>query len=401
MNTLEGAIHGQGGDMMPQYLTPQDSQPQHRPSEEFSPPPQGETPRKRTYSAVSGGEFGSPFMAQRQSNSWGQQDPPKNMVHSGHMFNSSQAAPTGQMFREATYSPNGLQSQPTWRQPPAEVTRPQSNVYEGISHDPNYNDRMSESNEAIFEGYVYWNLTVDSMLISVRYYGTIHATYPILATTRAKMLARLVGCPATLREAFYEALHAAVRSYPSSTVYSSDPPSPRKAAQLVTLSEVERPSAQSFASSIIYLQTMLLLATEAQNRPPSTSAHDIRSRSSWLGSAVGVAYSMKLHLKKPFDKLAENDPDSDEKLGRRIWWSLVIMNRWHASSTASPSLIPDSSVVVYPEDQALLGDDLYHLARKCPAVEKEYPANVSPSRPVNHFGTYLCCRTCSCRCSYS
>lgn len=79
---------------------------------------------------------------------------------------------------------------------------------------------------------------------------------------------------------------------------------------------------------------------------------------------MGVAYSMKLHLCKPFDELAENDPDSDEKLGRRIWWSLVIMDRWHASSTASPSLIPDSSVVVYPEDQALLGDDLYHLARK-------------------------------------
>merc|ERR1712225_157642 len=89
-----------------------------------------------------------------------------------------------------------------------------------------------------------------------------------------------------------------------------------------------------------------------------------RSRSVWLGGAVGVSYSMKLHLHKPFDKLTENDPDTDEKLGRRLWWSLVIMDRWHASSTAGPSLIPDSSVVVYPEDQALLGDDLYQLARK-------------------------------------
>ncbi|KAH7346398.1 hypothetical protein BKA65DRAFT_399483 [Rhexocercosporidium sp. MPI-PUGE-AT-0058] len=348
LNTLEGAIHGQGSEMIPQYLTQQESQPQHRPSEEFSPPPQGETPRKRTYSAVSGGDFGSPFMAQRQLNSWGQpqQDPPRNLAHTVS-FTSSQTAPTGQIFREPNYSPNGLQTQPAWRQPPPEVSRPQSNAYEGIAQDPNYNDRMSESNEAIFEGY----------------YGAIHHTYPILATTRAKMLARLVGCPAALREAFYEALHAAVRSYPSSTIYNSDPPSPRKAAQLVTLSELDPPSAQSFSTGIIYLQAMLLLATEAENRPPSTSGYNDQTRSVWLGGAVSIAYSMKLHLNKPFNTLAENDHDSDENLGRRIWWSLVIMDRWHASSTASPSLIPDSSVVVYPEDQTLLGDDLYHLAR--------------------------------------
>ncbi|KAH6713932.1 hypothetical protein BKA61DRAFT_483280 [Leptodontidium sp. MPI-SDFR-AT-0119] len=347
LNTLEGAIHGQGGEMIPQYLTHQESPAQHRPSEEFSPPPPGETPRKRTYSAVSGGEFGSPFMSQRQIGSWSQpqQDPLRNLTHSAAPYTPSQPAPTGQMFREPNYSPNGLQSQPTWRQPPPEAARPQSIAYEGIAQEPKFNDRISESNEAVFEGY----------------YGTIHPTYPILATTRVKMLARLLGCPATLREAFHEALHAAVRCYSSSATYNGEPPSPRKATQL--LSESDSPSSQSFSTSIIYLQTMLLLVTEAENRPPSTSGHDGRSRSVLLGGAVGVAYSMKLHLCKPFDELAENDPDSDEKLGRRIWWSLVIMDRWHASSTASPSLIPDSSVVVYPEDQALLGDDLYHLAR--------------------------------------
>jgi len=350
LNTLEGAIHGQAGEMVPQYMTHQESPTQHRPSEEFSPPPQGETPRKRTYSAVSGGDFGSPFMAQRQVGTWGQQqqqEPLRNMVHSSIPYAPSQAAPTGQMFREPNYSPNGLQSQAVWRQPPPEVARPQSNTYENILQDPNYNDRMSESNEAIFEGY----------------YGIIHPTYPILPTTRAKMLSRLVGCPATLREAFYEALHAAVRSYPSSNVHNADPPSPRKASQLVALSELEPVPTQSYSAKIIYLQTMLLLAAEAETHPPSAAGQEGRSRSVWLGGAVGVSYSMKLHLHKPFDKLTENDPDTDEKLGRRLWWSLVIMDRWHASSTASPSLIPDSSVVVYPEDQALLGDDLYQLAR--------------------------------------
>jgi hypothetical protein len=40
------------------------------------------------------------------------------------------------------------------------------------------------------------------------------------------------------------------------------------------------------------------------------------------------------------------------------------MDRWHAASTSSPLLIPDTSVVVNPEDQALLGEKFYQLARK-------------------------------------
>lgn len=174
-----------------------------------------------------------------------------------------------------------------------------------------------------------------------------------------------MGCPPTLREAFYDALHAAVRSYPSSNQTRDERLSSLRAAQLITSSsQIDSGSARSFPLNIIYLQTMLLLAIEAENRNPRSSGSGAFSRSVWLGSAVGLAYSMKLHLHKKSEKISEND-DADDKLGRRLWWSLVIMDRWHASSTSSPVLIPDSSVVVYPEDQALLGQNIYHLARKC------------------------------------
>ncbi|CZT07565.1 related to RGT1 Regulator of glucose-induced genes [Rhynchosporium agropyri] len=349
LNTLEGAIHGQGGEMVPQYNPHQESSAQHRPSVEFSPPPPGDTPRKRTYSTASGGEFGSPFLAQRQLGSWGQsQDPLRNMAH-GYPMTSNQNAPTGQMFRDPNYSPNGLQTQPSWKQPPPDVTRPQTSAYENVPQDHNYSERKLEPNDAIFDGY----------------YGIIHPSYPILETTRGKVLARLMGCPVSLREAFHEALLAAVRSHPSPTPYDSEAPNRRKAAQLLALTDLESLATQSFTINIVYLQTMLLLATEAENRPPYTPGHDgrSRSRSSWLGGAVGIAYSMRLHFHKPSHLMGEDDPDTDDRLARRLWWSLVIMDRWHASSTASPSLIPDSSVVVYPEDQALLGDNLYQLAR--------------------------------------
>lgn len=106
----------------------------------------------------------------------------------------------------------------------------------------------------------------------------------------------------------------------------------------------------------------MLLVIEAETH--ATKALSGPSPSVLLGSAVGLAYSLKLHFHKHSEEMAESDPDSDDKLGRRIWWSLVIMDRWHASSTSSPILIPDGSVVVYPEDQALLGESLYQLARK-------------------------------------
>ena len=118
-------------------------------------------------------------------------------------------------------------------------------------------------------------------------------------------------------------------------------------------------------TNLVYLQTMLLMAIEADNRGPISKCQTGLSQSVWLGSAVGLAYSMKLHVYKSPDKQTENDADSEDKLARRVWWCLVMMDKWHASSTSSPLLIPDGTVILSSEDQALLGDQLYHLAREC------------------------------------
>ena len=109
---------------------------------------------------------------------------------------------------------------------------------------------------------------------------------------------------------------------------------------------------------------MLMTIVADSSAPSSTKALTGPSLSVWLGSAVGLAYSLRLHLRQQPDKLSEADPDSEDKLARRLWWTLVIMDRWHASSTSSPLLIPDGSVMMYADDEALLGDSLYHLARE-------------------------------------
>jgi hypothetical protein len=73
---------------------------------------------------------------------------------------------------------------------------------------------------------------------------------------------------------------------------------------------------------------------------------------------------MKLHAQKASSQHSENDSDSEERLARRIWLSLVIMDRLRAASECSPLQIPDTSVVIFTEDQALLTESFYHLARK-------------------------------------
>ena len=150
-------------------------------------------------------------------------------------------------------------------------------------------------------------------------------------------------------------------SFPSATPLS-EPHSSRNAIQLWFTAQLEGPTSRPLATNLTYLQILLLLAIEAGNRVPSAArGQAAASQSVWLGSAVGLAYEMKLHELKFFPT---DDLDSDESLGRRIWWTLVVMDRWHAASMSTPLLISDNAVVLVPEDQSLLGESSFHLARK-------------------------------------
>ena len=176
----------------------------------------------------------------------------------------------------------------------------------------------------------------------------------------------LLKCHGTLVEGFNESLIAAISSFPSPSQPQQDQQQVKKAASLVHASQLDNVPTRGLSANLIHLQALLFMAVQAGNHPPRSS----RSQSTgytmlWLTQAVGLAYQLKLHVQRQPEKGAESDPDSDDKLARRAWWTLVIMDRWHASSTASPLLIPDSSVVIYREDRALLGESIYQLAREC------------------------------------
>ncbi|ESZ89727.1 hypothetical protein SBOR_9890 [Sclerotinia borealis F-4128] len=338
INTLEGQV--QGNDMPQQY--PQAQEILQRPSEEFSPSPNPEQiPRKRGYSSVSGaGEFVSPYQQQRSASNWIPQDQQPRSSIPNPTYPAPLPGSTQLPTREQNYSPTAMVSQQKWVNAPDAGSSAEAVIHTSQSHG---------------EDAVEW--IDDSLLES--YYKFIHPTYPMLSLTKARLNARLSACSAPVRYAFWEALYAAIRSFP--TAIPLKPQGITHAIRLITTSPYDPKAIRSPSTNIVYLQIMMLLAIEANNQPRDIQDGDvIQSPSIWVGTAVGFAYSLKLHAYKPLDK-SNDDPDSDDKLSRRVWWSLVIMERWNAATTTCPLQIPASAAQVYPDDRALLGEVAYHL----------------------------------------
>ncbi|KAI9682387.1 MAG: Glucose-responsive transcription factor [Caeruleum heppii] len=243
---------------------------------------------------------------------------------------SAMSESTGGQQHRTRQSANGVQDYPSWRDEQSDAGRRTS---------------MAESSDNVVE----W----DERPIDL-FYSHMFPTFPLLATSKNRLRSRLAQCPLRLREAFLGALTAAVTplSYQTATQ-----PANMKAAEMVTALQYDE-GAVSFTRSqnLVYLQAMIMMAIEADNnRGPAMT----RNSHVWLGSAVGLAYHLGLQRSSPFT----GDADSDESLGRRIWFILTIMDRWHAASTASPLLVPDVNMELKIEDREVLGDTTFQLTR--------------------------------------
>jgi len=182
-----------------------------------------------------------------------------------------------------------------------------------------------------------------------------------------RLRGRLANCVSTLREAFLLALDRAVRSSPLTNLRANNDPrqSTRRAAELISASQYDKGADENVSASLIYIQTLILMALESDNHGPATMRGQVGPpRSEWLGRAIGMATHLKLNIPRPRDTLMEGDADSDDRMGRRIWWILFILDRWHASSTSCLLQIADHSSSLSAEDQIILGETTYHIARK-------------------------------------
>ena len=168
-----------------------------------------------------------------------------------------------------------------------------------------------------------------------------------------------------MREAFLVALDTAMRDSPTSKLLSLDTSlGASKASSLLATLQFDDMSSRTMSANIIYIQTLILMALESDHHGPATMRGQMSPpRGEWLGRAIGIAMQLKLNALYPKDRFGEGDPDADEKLGRRVWWILFVLDRWHGSSTSQLLQLPENSANLDIEDQMLLGDSTYHLVR--------------------------------------
>ena len=199
------------------------------------------------------------------------------------------------------------------------------------------------------------------------YYRIIHQTLPLLPNNKNRLRQRLADCPASLRDGFLAALDCTMRTFPTTNLQPNEnyPQALKKAVEMLARYPFDNPSTHTNATNLVYLQTLLLMALEADNHGPATIRGQAGpSRAEWLGRAAGVAGQLEINvIRKTRESIIGGDHDSEERLARRVWWCLFILDRWHASSTADLLKLPENSVVLLPEDQILLGESTYHLAR--------------------------------------
>ncbi|KAG8423896.1 Glucose-responsive transcription factor [Metarhizium acridum] len=178
----------------------------------------------------------------------------------------------------------------------------------------------------------------------LEFLASVQPLYPVLPTDLGRLQSLLSQANAAVRSAFSLALSCVGQpSSDNSKIASS------------LLHEWESSDAPSSrATDIVHAQTLLILIIDADWRGTSSLPF-------LLARAVALANSMKLWKSSPVDLTTEHD--SDDLLCVRIWWSLVLMDRWHAAGTGQPAQIPDRSVVVPAGLENIIGEVSFHLLR--------------------------------------
>ncbi|KAL9126754.1 MAG: hypothetical protein Q9217_004244 [Psora testacea] len=176
-----------------------------------------------------------------------------------------------------------------------------------------------------------------------RYYSRIHTTLPLLPESHFELQSILDRAPLIVREAFKAALGMAVKAGQTAVSETQE----RSAAALCLAVKMTRSNDLSMTQHLVHMQTLLLMAIADELNGPSSSQN-----ANWLGFAVLLANSLHLQKVQYMDHTKSSDVD---RLIRRAWLSLVILDRWHAAGMCSATLIHDENIQLVPSDHALLG----------------------------------------------
>ncbi|KAJ0340612.1 hypothetical protein COL922a_003206 [Colletotrichum nupharicola] len=190
--------------------------------------------RKRPFSSISSADLSTP--APTRQTAWGAEHRPLQPM----------ATPSDK-YQSSPFSTNGLAPQPLPIKNDMQPRPPVAPMDGPVADLPDI-DQPRDVDDAVFDGYI----------------NIIHPYLPILPSSRALIQDYLAQCPGLLREAFVEALSGTMHSYP--TFQSGNPGDVRLAHTLLVEWEAGDSASRSPAANIVFLQTLLLMIIEADNR---------------------------------------------------------------------------------------------------------------------------------------
>ena len=132
----------------------------------------------------------------------------------------------------------------------------------------------------------------------------------------------------------------------------------RVTSELAAL-KAEGPQARTCDANLAYLQALFFMALVTENSGPVQSRN-----TSWIAEAVSIATYLNLHQSHSFEMDDTSDEDAPPKVARRLWLSLLVLDRFHASSTASPLLVAEDGARLAASDEEMMGSNAYQLVRK-------------------------------------
>lgn len=193
-------------------------------------------------------------------------------------------------------------------------------------------------------------------LIFYSYGKLIQTFFPVLAHQEGRVHHELEKVPPAIRTALLYARDLAVNY--CSLGLKQEALFGRVTAELAAL-KAEGPQARTCDANFAYLQALFFMAIITENSGPVYNRN-----TSWIAEAVSIATYLNLHQSHRFEMGNTADEDSSPKVARRVWLSLIVLDRFHASSTASPLLVAEDSARLVASDEDVLGSNAYHLVRK-------------------------------------
>lgn len=195
----------------------------------------------------------------------------------------------------------------------------------------------------------------------------MHHVLPFLPSSKEVLNAHLAQCSPPLRNAFVEALNSAIGSFAVRHVQGSL----ANANRLLADFEAEGGKRSRF-SDLIHLQCLILMIINTDNCGPASlrGEHEGPAKSTLLGRAAGVAYAMSV----PQEAVAMGEvdnPQSEQCIRVRAWWTLVVLDRWNALSTATPLIISGDTVVLPHNLKPIVGEANYRFTCEFPGMEWE------------------------------